>query len=143
MSPYQRITFQILLVAIMFTTGCKKDADEFFLGRPSDLAMLNGRILSGGQEEMLELLRVPSRFPNAENHHVASWQGAMIAWWTNAEKREVMKKSFIKVNQDEMRMLKVWLRVRNVHLAGKKDQILDEIEAALNSIKPNHPAVAE
>ena len=133
----QRIAFLFLLGATSFISGCKEDADSFFLGRPSKLAMVNGRILSGGTDEMMELLKVPGRFQNAEKHHVASWQGSMITWWLHAEKREIMKKTFSRMTRDEVQVVKAWLSVRGIHLEGKQDATLVEIVGALDTIQEN------
>jgi hypothetical protein len=55
----------VVLASGTLLAGCKESADGFFSGRPSGMAMVHNRIIGGPPEAMLELLRVPSRFPDA------------------------------------------------------------------------------
>jgi hypothetical protein len=111
--------------------GCKDGADDFFSGRPSGMAMVHNRIIGGPPEAMVELLRVPSRFPAAKEAHIADWQESAIAWWLNAEKRGLMVASFGRISGEETRALRDWVRVRDPHRSREKAQVLDEIDAAL------------
>ena len=85
---------------------------------------------------MINLLKVPSRFPDATESHIALWQNSIIAWWRNEEKHELMKISFKKISKNEMYMLREWVRVRDKLHTEKNSITLDEIEAALNVIQP-------
>ena len=130
--------YLLLFISLMFGTmlisGCKDGADAFFSGRPSDMAMVHNRIIGGNSEAMINLLKVPSRFPDATESHIALWQNSIIAWWRNEEKHELMKISFKKISKNEMYMLREWVRVRDKLHTEKNSITLDEIEAALNVI---------
>ena len=127
-----------LAVTAMLLAGCKEGAEEFFSGRPSEMSMVHNRIIGGPPETMIELLRVPSRFPDATETHIADWQGSIIAWWGHPEKRELMITSFGKISRNEMYTLKVWVRVRDKNQTKDNSLILNEIEAALNAV-PSPP----
>ena len=127
-------TIFALVVAAMLLVGCKEGAEEFFSGRPSEMAMVHNRIIGGPPETMIELLRVPSRFPDATEAHIADWQGSVIAWWGHPEKHELMIASFGKISRNEMYTLKVWVRVRDKNQTKNNSLILNEIEDALNAV---------
>lgn len=121
----------LLLAATTLLAGCRQGADQFFSGRPSEMAMVHNRIIGGPPEAMLELLRVPSRFPEATEAHVAQWQESAIAWWRNPEKHGLMNASFDSLSRDEMLALGNWLHVRDKERSADKARTLDEIEAAI------------
>ncbi len=118
----------------MLLVGCEEDADDFFSGRPSEMAMVHNRIIGGPSESMIELLRVPSRFPDATETQISQWQGSVIAWWRHPEKHELMIASFRKISRNEMYTLGVWVRVRDKHQTKENSLILNEIEVALNAV---------
>jgi hypothetical protein len=122
-----------LVAAATLFAGCKDGAEEFFSGRPSEMAMVHNRIIGGPPEAMVELLRVPSRFPDATESHIASWQESVIAWWWHPEKHEVMIASFGKMSREEVHALRDWVRVRHKYRSKEKAKALDEIEVAINS----------
>jgi hypothetical protein len=130
-----------LVVAVAFLTGCKQGADKFFSGRPSEMSMVHNRIIGGPPEAMVELLRVPSRYPDATESHIADWQESVIAWWGHAEKHQLMTASFGKTSPGERQALRNWLRVRDKHRSQEKAKALDEIEAALDTaaLSPQGP----
>ena len=97
------------------------------------MAMVHNQVIAGGPEAMLELLRVPSRFPDARESHVANWQESMIAWWWSPEKRPQMTVSFGRVSREEMRSMRSWLQVRDKERSREKARALDEIEDALKA----------
>lgn len=97
------------------------------------MAMVHNRIIGGPPEAMVELLRVPLRFPDATNSHIANWQESVIAWWRNPEKHELMIASFGKLSPEEMHTLRNWVRVKDKHQSKEKAQILDEIAGAINA----------
>ena len=122
----------VLLAALVLLAGCKKGADEFFSGRPSEMAMVHNRVIGGPPEAMLELLRVPSRFPEATDAHIADWQESAIAWWHHPEKRGLMAASFGTLSREERHALRNWVRVRDQHRSKEKAKVLDEVEVAIN-----------
>jgi hypothetical protein len=128
--------YRLILLLLATTTllaGCRQSAEQFFSGRPSEMAMVHNRIIGGPPEAMLDLLRVPSRFPEATEAHVALWQESAIAWWRNPEKHDQMIASFGRLSRDEMQALENWLRVRDRERSADKARTLDAIEA---TIKP-------
>lgn len=48
----------LLMVAATLFAGCKKGAEQFFSGRPSEMSMLHNRIIGGPPATIVELLRV-------------------------------------------------------------------------------------
>lgn len=126
--------FILTLVAVVtLFTGCKKGAEEFFSGRPSEMATVHNRIVAGPPEAMVELLRVPSRFPDATESHITDWQESVLAWWWSPEKHEVMITSFGKMSREEVDALRDWVRVRHKYRIKEKAKALDDIEAAINA----------
>ncbi len=123
----------LLVAAVTLLAGCKRGADEFFSGRPSEMSMVHNRVIGGPPEAMIELLRVPSRFPDATESHIGNWQESAIAWWQVPEKRELMIALFGKSPREEMRALRDWVRVRDKHRSQEKSQVLAEIELAINA----------
>lgn len=128
----------ILVLATLLLAGCKDDADSFFSGRPSEMSMVHNRIIGGPPETMVELLRVPSRFPDANEAQISDWQGSVIAWWRNAEKHGLMVDSFAKISRHEMYELRVWVRVRDKFQTEANAKTLSEIDAALDAL-PKSP----
>jgi len=126
-----------LVAGTVLTVGCKDDAASFFSGRPSEMAMVHNRIIAGPPESMIELLRVPSRFPEATEAHISDWQGSVIAWWRHLEKHELMVNSFEKISRNEMHTLRVWVRVRAKLQTEANSLTLTEIDAALNAVPPS------
>lgn len=128
----QRYLILTLVAALLFA-GCNESADEFFSGRPSEMSMVHNRIIAGQPEAMVELLRVPSLFPDATESHIANWQESVIAWWLHPEKHELMKTSFGKISREEINALRNWVRTRGKNLSNEKTSALDEIEKAINA----------
>lgn len=124
----------MLVISALFLAGCKQGADAFFSGRPSGISMVHNRIIAGGLEEMVALLRVPARFPDANVSHIANWQESAIAWWWHAEKHNLMIAAFGKLTPEEMSALKVWVGVKIQDRSENKARALDEMERALKAI---------
>jgi hypothetical protein len=122
-----------LVVVVPLFAGCKKSAEDFFSGRPSEMAMVHNRIVAGPPEAMVELLRVPSRFPDATESHISEWQESLLAWWWSPEKHEVMITSFGKMSREEAHALRDWVRVRHKDRIKEKSKALDDIEVAINA----------
>ncbi len=127
-----RALFACALAAAVLL-GCKPGADEFFSGRPSKMAMVHNQILTGSPETMLELLRVPSRFPDASEAHIGQWQASAVAWWRHPQKHQVMNAAFKKLSRDEAAALRKWLRVRGKSQPLGELRALQEIEAAVTA----------
>lgn len=127
-----------LMVGTVLLVGCEQGADAFFSGRPSEMSMVHNRIIAGPPETMIELLRIPSRFPDATEAQIAHWQGSVIAWWRHPKKHELMITSFAKMSRNEMYTLRVWVRVRDKHQTKENSLLLNEIETALNAV-PSSP----
>ncbi|MBI4938436.1 MAG: hypothetical protein HY846_09540 [Nitrosomonadales bacterium] len=123
----------LTLVAALLFAGCSESADGFFSGRPSEMSMVHNRIIAGQPEAMVELLRVPSLFPDTTESHIANWQESVIAWWRHPEKHELMKTSFGKISREEINALRNWVRARGKNLSNEKASSLDEIEKAINA----------
>jgi len=122
------------MIGTMVVAGCKHNADSFFSGRPSEMAMVHNQIIAGRPESMVELMKIPSRFPDATEAQISKWQGSMNAWWKHPQMHEVMVSSFQKMSRYELHNLMVWVRVRD-KLHTKDDSLtLDEIEVALSAV---------
>lgn len=129
-------TIFALVVGIIFLTSCKENAHFFFSGRPSEMDMVHNRIIAGPPESMIELLKGPSRFPDATAAHISQWQGSVIAWWRHPRKHELMISSFGKLSRNEMYTLRIWVRVRDKNQSEANSLTLGEIEAVLNAMPP-------
>jgi hypothetical protein len=68
--------------------------------------MAHNRVLDGSLESMIELLRIPQRFPNATEPHKLSWQESVIAWW--GAKNELMLAALPRLTAPEMHSLEDW-----------------------------------
>lgn len=123
-----------LAIMALLLAGCKQGADAFFSGRPSEHAMVHNRIIAGGLEEMLVLLRVPARFPDASVSHIGNWQESTIAWWWHAEKHDLMLAAFGRLTPTERAALKTWVAVKIPGRSGQKAKALAEMEMAINSM---------
>ena len=131
---YYSANILTLIIATMLLVSCNNGADAFFSGRPSEMSMVHNKIIAGPPETMIELLRIPSRFPDATETHIASWQGSVIAWWMHPQKHELMIDSLGKISRNEMYTLEVWVRVRDKYQTKKNSLLLNEIEEAINVI---------
>ena len=97
--------------------------------------MVHNRIIGGPPETMLELLRVPIRFPGATVAHIADWQESVIAWWWHADRHALLVESLGGITTEETRVLLVWLRVEAPGRSVQKAAALKEIEAAANAAR--------
>lgn len=129
----QRLVF-VVLVACPLVAGCAENAGDFFSGRPSGMAMVHNRIIAGPPQAMADLLRVPSRFPDATGVHVADWQASLTTWWRNPEKHAVMMAMFRELSAEESLALRNWVRITGDAASQERRRVLQEIEAALHSI---------
>ncbi|MBI5189324.1 MAG: hypothetical protein HZA22_01420 [Nitrospirae bacterium] len=97
--------------------------------------MVHNRIIAGGEPEMLVLLRVPARFPDATDEHKADWQNSVVAWWLVPEKRPLMERGFGRLSEPELDAVKSWLRVRYGFRSPRFDPVLVEVESAVTSLR--------
>lgn len=135
LSQHYLLTIFVIVFTALPLVGCKEESDKFFSGRPSEMSMLQNRMIAGPPETMIELLRVPSRFPDSKEVHISDWQNSIIAWWRHPEKHKIMISSFEKISRNEMHTLKVWIQVRDKNQTKDNSMTLDEIEAMLNQVK--------
>jgi hypothetical protein len=110
--------------------GCRKDADSFFSGRPSGMAMVHNRVLAGTLATMVDLLRIPHRFPDADESQREMWWGSVIAWWNAENGRTRMLDALFRLTADELRSAEEWLTVENAEPEGKNAAALDAVKGA-------------
>ena len=60
---------------------------------------------------MLDLLRIPQRFPNATESHKLSWQDSVIAWW--GTKRELVLAALPRLTAPEVHSLENWAALQD------------------------------
>jgi hypothetical protein len=111
--------------------GCREDADSFFSGRPSGMAMVHNRVLDGTLATMVDLLRIPQRFPEADESQRAMWRGSIIAWWNAETGRPRMLDALSRLTADELRSAEEWLTVESAEAEGKNAAALDAVKAAI------------
>jgi hypothetical protein len=107
----------IALVAAALA-GCQESADSFFSGRPSGMAMAHNRVLEGSLESIIDLLRIPQRFPNATEPHKLSWQESVIAWW--GAKGELMLAALPRLTEPEIHSLENWAALQDSSRGAQK-----------------------
>jgi hypothetical protein len=118
------------LALTMFLNSCRENAEAFFSGRPSGMAMAHNRVLDGTVESMLELLRIPQRFPDANDSHKLNWQESAIAWWRSENGHGVMLSALPKLTDQEAQSLANWVAVRDKSVTQQKAAALTEIGRA-------------
>ncbi len=125
----KRFVSSLLLIAVMIQQGCRDATDSFFSGRPSEMSMVHNRALDGRVESIIELLKVPNRFPNAKESHMINWQGSIIAWWQNENGRKRIVAAILKLTDIELESLEKWVSVRSKYDTVKTRNAitLDEI----------------
>lgn len=124
-------TALILLTLPLLLLACRENADSFFSGRPSGMAMIHNRIIAGPPETMVELLRVPARFPDARPEHIDDWQESALAWWRQTERQQGMLAACTQLPPAERAPLRAWLAQRSRERSHDKARTLDELAAAL------------
>jgi hypothetical protein len=123
----------MLLIFSAILEGCREDADSFFSGRPSGMAMAHNRVLDGSVESMVELLRIPQRFPDAVEAHKLLWQESLIAWWIPKNGRELIFAALPKLTEQEIQNLEKWVAVRDEFRTQQKATTLDEVTGAIEA----------
>jgi hypothetical protein len=118
-----------VVVLVVALAGCRETADRFFSGRPSGMAMAHNRVLEGSAESMVDLLRIPSRFPDATDAHKLDWQESVIAWW--GAKRELVLAALPKITAPEMKSLEDWAAVQNSSRGAQKAAAMAAFRDAL------------
>lgn len=134
LSHYKRILAGAIVTAfILLSTGCKKGAEAFFSGRPSGMSMVHNRIISRAQEGIPELLKVPSRFPDATMDHCLLWQHSLTAWWAHPDKKALMIQSARNLTAVERAELRDWVKKKPRNQTAAQGATLLEVESALNA----------
>jgi hypothetical protein len=137
----QQTKLAVLFVFILLISGCRGTADRFFSGRPSPMAMAHNRVLDGSLDSMIDLMRIPSRFPDADPSHIVSWQESAIAWWRDAGGRERYVRALSELTAPEIDKLEVWIAARGDATSTAKTLTLEEIAHRIISIRTPTPKV--
>jgi hypothetical protein len=123
------------LIFMAIVNGCRENAESFFSGRPSGMAMAHNRVLDGSVESMVELLRIPQRFPDANESHKLNWQESAIAWWRSEAGHGVMLTALPKLTEQEIQSLENWVATRDKLTTQQKAATLDEIKVAISAAR--------
>jgi hypothetical protein len=126
----------VVLVAALLA-ACEENAERFFSGRPSGMAMAHNRVLDGSLEAMVDLLRIPQRFPDATEAHKLSWQESIIAWW--GARQDLVLAALPKLSAPEMQTLESWAAVQEASRRGQKAAFLRAFHEAVQqrgAVKP-------
>jgi hypothetical protein len=105
--------------------------NPFFPAGHPGMAMAHNRVLDGSVESMVELLRIPQRFPDANDSHKLNWHESVIAWWRSEAGRGVMLATLPKLTEQEAQSLEIWLATRDESRAQQNAATLDEIKEAI------------
>jgi len=127
-----------LLAALLIAgalQGCRKDADSFFAGRPSGMAMVHNRVLAGTLATMVDLLRIPQRFPEADESQREMWRGSVVAWWNAETGRSRMLDALPRLSEEELRCAEGWLTVESGEAEGKNAAALDAVKVAIEAAR--------
>ena len=124
-----------LLIFATTVTGCRDNAESFFSGRPSGMAMAHNRVLDGSVESMVELLRIPQRFPDANDSHKLNWQESVTAWWRSETGYGVMVAALPKLTEQEIQSLDTWVAIRDKSGTPQKAATLDEVKRAIKALR--------
>ena len=98
------------------------------------LSLVHNRIIEGSQDSMIELLKVPSRFPDATDDNISDWQNSIVAWWQVPEKRNLMITSYKKLTRNEVSQLNNWFETRNSSMSDIKIKTLRETKDSIDQI---------
>ena len=131
----QQTKLAVLFVFILLISGCRETADRFFSGRPSAMAMAHNRVLEGSLDSMIDLMRIPTRFPDAEPAHIYSWQESAIAWWRDAGGRERFVRAVSQLTPQEIDKLEIWIAARGDSTPAAKTATLEEIVQTIVSTR--------
>ena len=126
-----------LLVLTATVNSCRENAESFFSGRPFGMAMAHNRVLDGSVKSMAELLRIPQRFPDANESHKLKWQESVIAWWRAETGRGIMLVALPKLTEQEIQSLENWVAARDNSRTQRKSATLDEINNAIRPARLN------
>jgi len=97
--------------------------------------MAHNRVLDGSVESMVELLRIPQRFPDATDSHKSTWQAPAIAWWRSEAGHGVMLTALPKLTEQEIQSLENWVATRDKLTTQQKAATLDEIKVAISAAR--------
>lgn len=97
--------------------------------------MVHNRVLDGTLETMADLLRVPQRFPEADELQRAMWRGSITAWWNAENGRSRMLDALSRLTEDELRSAEEWLTVEGAEPEGKNAAALDAVKAEIKAAR--------
>jgi hypothetical protein len=115
--------------------GCRENAGSFFSGRPSGMAMTHNRVLDGSVDAMVDLLRIPHRFPDANESQKGNWQESVMAWWGAKNGRGRMLAALPRLTEPEMQHLENWVAARDQLRTEEKAATLDAITVAIRAFR--------
>ena len=138
--PYRRHRLLAILALITMLAACRDAADDFFHGRPSDMAMAHNGALDGGVDSMRTILLIPSRLPDAREVHHAQWQESPIAWWMAPGGRSRIEQALRQLDRAQLAKLQTWLAAPEPYGENKRRAIaeLRQAVAAAVSAKGQH-----
>lgn len=136
----QKLGLLALLVLVCLFYGCREDADSFFSGRPSGMAMAHNRVLDGMRASMIDLLRIPHRFPDVKDSHKVSWQESIDAWWHAQDGRTRILAALPELTDAEIQSFETWLSYRSDSSPSNRAATLDDIAGEIRSHKKNRTA---
>ena len=97
------------------------------------MAMVHNRVIAGGAPAMMELLKVPARFPDAGAQHISRWQDSAVAWWGNQDKHALMQTQIRKLPPNELQHFSRWVDSRDAYTTEKENAVLNEIRKFLDA----------
>jgi hypothetical protein len=103
------------------------------------MAMAHNRVLDGSLDSMIDLMRIPSRFPDAGPSHIAGWQASAIAWWRDAGGRARFVRALAELTAPEIDKLEVWIAARGDATTTAKTLTLEEIGHRIISTRTPTP----
>jgi hypothetical protein len=135
----QQTKLAALFVFMLLISGCRETAGSFFSGRPSPMAIAHNRVLDGSLDSMIDLMRIPGRFPDAQPSHISSWQESVIAWWRDADGRKRFVPALSQLAQQEIDRLEIWIAARGDATTPAKTLTLEEIAHRIISTRTPTP----
>ncbi len=125
-------------IVIGFILGCRdlgcRKADSFFSGRPSGMSKVHNALLDGTLDSIITLLRVPHRFPEANEIQKASWQGSIASWWSNERVRNSFPGALRRLTREEIFSLETWVTTNTPYMTKKESGAMNEIAAEIKAL---------
>ena len=88
---------------------------------------------------MIDLMRIPTRFPDAEPAHIYSWQVSAIAWWRDAGERERLVRALSQLTPPEIDKLEIWIAARGDGTTPTKTATLEGMAQTIVSPRTGIP----